>query len=65
MDDPDSEEDEQISGDQAASDLHAAYKCSLPGIYELQSFITHLGSSIHAGHYVCHIKKEVNESDNK
>ena len=35
MDDPDSEEDEQINGDDAASDLHAAYQCSLPGIYEL------------------------------
>ena len=31
------------------------YKCSLPAVYYLQSFVTHLGASVHAGHYVCHI----------
>ena len=35
------------------------YKCFLPGYYELQSFITHLGSSMSEGHYVCHIKKKL------
>jgi uncharacterized UBP type Zn finger protein len=29
----------------------------------MQSFITHLGSSVHAGHYVCHIRKGVNDGD--
>jgi ubiquitin carboxyl-terminal hydrolase 5/13 len=28
------------------------------GGYTLESFITHLGASVHAGHYVCHIKKD-------
>lgn len=27
-----------------------------PGIYDLQGVITHLGASIHAGHYVAHLK---------
>ena len=33
------------------------------GIYKLQSFITHLGSSIHAGHYVCHARQQDNDSN--
>jgi len=28
-----------------------------PGVYDLNAFITHLGNSIHSGHYVAHIKK--------
>ena len=28
-----------------------------PGVYNLNAFITHLGNSIHSGHYVAHIKK--------
>ena len=27
-----------------------------PGIYDLQGLITHLGASVHAGHYVAHLK---------
>lgn len=34
------------------------YKDDREGIYNLNSFITHLGSSTHVGHYVCHIKKD-------
>ncbi|KAF2355123.1 Peptidase C19 ubiquitin carboxyl-terminal hydrolase, partial [Trinorchestia longiramus] len=26
--------------------------------YELMAFISHMGTSIHVGHYVCHIKKD-------
>lgn len=33
------------------------YACSKPGVYQLQSFVTHLGASVHAGHYVCHVNK--------
>ncbi len=35
------------------------FVCNSPesGIYEFASFITHLGASVHAGHYVCHIRK--------
>ena len=29
-----------------------------PGFYKLNSFITHLGTSVHCGHYVCHIRKD-------
>mmetsp|Transcript_24654 Transcript_24654/g.21882 ORF Transcript_24654/g.21882 Transcript_24654/m.21882 type:complete len:119 (+) Transcript_24654:117-473(+) len=28
-----------------------------PGVYDLNGFITHLGNSIHSGHYVAHLKK--------
>lgn len=31
-----------------------------PGVYNLDAFITHLGNSIHSGHYVAHIKKKDN-----
>jgi ubiquitin carboxyl-terminal hydrolase 5/13 len=36
--------------------------------YELQAFISHMGSSVHVGHYVCHILREgkwVIYNDNK
>ena len=33
------------------------YKDDKPGLYNLKSFITHLGSSVHAGHYVAHVNK--------
>ena len=35
----------------------AEFKCDKPGIYNLHAFVTHLGSSVHCGHYVAHIKK--------
>jgi len=28
------------------------------GVYELVGFLSHMGSSIQCGHYVCHIKKK-------
>ena len=27
--------------------------------YELQGFITHVGKNVNSGHYICHIKKEI------
>ena len=33
------------------------YKDDKPGVYTLQSFITHLGAGVHAGHYVAHVHK--------
>ena len=52
-----------------ADDTVAAAKnqhfCDKPGRYALQSFITHLGASVHAGHYVCHIKKQESEDNNQ
>lgn len=56
MDDPDSEDDG--GGDSVMQAPETDYSCGKPGNYGLQSFITHLGASVHAGHYVCHIKKE-------
>ena len=55
MDDPDSEQ--EADGDSVMQAQDVDYSCGKPGIYALQSFITHLGASVHAGHYVCHIKK--------
>lgn len=55
MDDPDS--DVEADGDSVMSPVENYYECSKPGVYNLQSFITHLGASVHAGHYVCHIKR--------
>jgi ubiquitin carboxyl-terminal hydrolase 5/13 len=33
------------------------YKDGNPGFYDLAAFITHLGSGIAAGHYVCHLRQ--------
>lgn len=57
MDDPDSDGDgDSVMANEEAKQLED-YKCDRPGVYNLQSFITHLGASVHAGHYVCHINK--------
>lgn len=55
-DDPDSD-DQEMS--QPGADVAGAseYACAKPGMYDLTSFITHLGSSVHAGHYVCHVRQ--------
>ena len=37
--------------------------CDKPGVYGLHAFVTHLGSSIGCGHYVCHILKLANQED--
>jgi ubiquitin carboxyl-terminal hydrolase 5/13 len=47
-------EEEKKDEAQDASELQVDAK---PGIYDLNAFITHLGKSIHSGHYVSHIKK--------
>ena len=63
MDDPD--DDEEMAQPNAAdggADPNAKYKCDKPGVYYLQSFVTHLGGSVHAGHYVCHVLKTIDES---
>uniref|UniRef100_A0A7S3CS02 Uncharacterized protein n=1 Tax=Strombidium rassoulzadegani TaxID=1082188 RepID=A0A7S3CS02_9SPIT len=61
MDDNDDDEPEDSVMEEASN--ADVYKCAKPGFYKLQSFITHLGSSVHAGHYVCHIKKPVDPAD--
>lgn len=62
MDDPEDGEDEPMENQETGADLSEQYSCTKPGIYNLQSFVTHLGASVHAGHYVCHVHK--NEAEN-
>lgn len=52
MDEPDSDEEMKEKAGPSP------FKDELPGIYNLQSFITHLGASTSCGHYVCHVKKD-------
>ena len=58
MDEPDSEDDQPVA--QPAPDVKSIFKDEEPqkGHYNLHGTITHLGASVHAGHYVCHVKKE-------
>lgn len=51
MDDPDS--DEEMKGEEGAG-----YSDSRPGLYQLNGIITHLGTGVHSGHYVCYVKRE-------
>ncbi|PWN48819.1 ubiquitinyl hydrolase [Violaceomyces palustris] len=37
----------------------------LPARYEIRSFISHKGPSVHSGHYVCHVRKSVDVEDAK
>ena len=49
------------AGDKAASGASATPKPQLedgPGKYELVAFISHMGSNLACGHYVCHLKRE-------
>lgn len=57
MDDPESDGDAEMT-EVNESDLAGGnpYQDSKPGYYDLTSFITHLGASVHAGHYVCHLR---------
>lgn len=54
MDDP--EEDESMQVDTGS--VVSQFKDDKPGFYQLHGFITHLGASVHAGHYVCHLKRQ-------
>lgn len=61
MDDLDSEDEMQVDQlSQSVEETKNAFENTSPksGVYVLQSFVTHLGTSIHSGHYVAHIKKE-------
>ena len=57
-DDPDS--DHEMT-QELPSDQQNPFKDDNPGIYDLTAFITHLGASVHAGHYVCHLRGEGNK----
>ncbi len=54
-DEPDSEDHEMTEVHQ--EDSANPFKDSNPGIYDLTATITHLGSGIAAGHYVCHVRQ--------
>lgn len=41
-----------------ASKLHSRVLTTCTVEYQLHAFISHMGSSAHSGHYVCHIMKE-------
>ena len=65
MDDPDTDEDpaDSMQVDSVpAEEVKSAFAGSDGGTscttFKLQSFITHLGASIHAGHYVCHARQQ-------
>jgi ubiquitin carboxyl-terminal hydrolase 5/13 len=51
-------EDDEAEG--VAQDLPKWEVDPNPGNYNLHGFITHLGDSIHSGHYVAHIQKDDN-----
>jgi hypothetical protein len=53
MDDPDS--DAEMTDVQPGQGGPNPYKNANPGFYDLFGFITHLGASVNAGHYVCHL----------
>jgi ubiquitin carboxyl-terminal hydrolase 5/13 len=53
MDDPES--DHEMTQENVGESQNP-YSDDKPGIYELYGFITHLGASVKAGHYVCHLK---------
>eukprot|EP00347_Sterkiella_histriomuscorum_P000563 403375366 len=55
-DDPES--DHEMTDVNLSHDAVSKYSDEKPGFYNLNSFITHLGTSTQCGHYVCHIKKD-------
>ena len=68
-DDDGSEEPAAAAAPSAAPAASAAHNLSdgAPA-YELKAFISHMGSSVHVGHYVCHILRDgkwVIYNDNK
>ncbi len=58
-----------VSGQQAGNSPSTAHKLTDgEPKYELRAFISHMGSSVHVGHYVCHILRDgkwVIYNDNK
>jgi len=50
-------EEDQFDDEEEAKEAPEWKVDSNPGIYDLNGFISHLGNSIHSGHYVAHIKK--------
>ncbi len=57
MDDPDSDE-EMKESKVAVEEGPDPFAPSASSVYDLHSTITHLGSSVHGGHYVCNVKMD-------
>ncbi len=57
-DDPDSDSEMTDVNASQGEQIPNPYKSDKPGFYDLSAFITHLGASIDAGHYVCNVKGE-------
>jgi len=60
MDEPPSEEEMDVDQDNSQSvQVPNLFACTKPeqGNYKFSKFITHLGASVHAGHYVCHVRR--------
>ena len=66
MDEPDSDDNQGMEVDSMAA-VESRFADSEAnkgnGNFKLQSFITHLGASIHAGHYVCHARQQDNPAN--
>ena len=68
MDEPDSEEEDAkddgaaMDVDQVKSVFAGSEESKASGLFRLQSFVTHLGSSVHAGHYVAHARNTENDA---
>ena len=63
MDEPDSDEqpmEVDQSSQAVAEEVKSLFLDEQPdrGLYRLYATVTHLGSSLNAGHYVCHVKKD-------
>jgi len=68
MDEPDSEgEEATMEVDQNAGPPESKFsdceEFNSISAFKLQSFITHLGTGIHAGHYVCHARSQDDPSN--
>jgi ubiquitin carboxyl-terminal hydrolase 5/13 len=48
--------DQEMKNKDEGSDIPNPYKDEKAGLYELNSFITHLGASVDVGHYVCNVR---------
>jgi len=54
LDDPDS--DEEMTQDNSVPNKFENPRPN-EGVYKLESFVTHLGAGLQAGHYVCHVRE--------
>jgi len=58
MDDPDSADEEEKKGPEVEEAGPNPFLASDSTVFDLHSTVTHIGGSIHAGHYVAHVKMD-------